>query len=569
MIDRLPQALREPARSVARRLESGRWDVPLLVLAGALVFLPGLGAHDLWNPDEPRYAEVAREMLLDGQYLVPHLNGEVYTQKPPLFFWAICLASGLTGGLDETAARLPSAVAAIGAIALTFLLARLFFGRRAAWLAAVVYATCAKVLWQGHVGQIDMLLGFWVLLAVYLWALGWVRERPGLYPWFFVVTGVATVTKGPAGFLPPLLSIVAFLAVHRDWRPLRELRVGRGFLIWAAVVLAWLVPAVLAAGEDYFRDIVFGQNLTRYVNPWGHYRPWYYFLKVLPQDFFPWIYFLPAAVWAGWRGLEGERRRRFLFALAWVVVTVVFFSVSPGKRTVYILSMYPGLALAVAAGLDSLSPAAHRLPRLGPQGIHRRWLVWPAGFLTLLLLAAAALLPRLAAGKPEAEPLGADLPPKVAAVVGFVGLMAAVAAWEALRGRIPGLVASLAVGMGLAAPVMFAALLPRADAVKSARPLSELLVVLAAPEEPYGIYPELDPPFLFYTRRFAVELTSEEELHAFAARPGPVWLLAERDDLAELAEPLPLVEVARDRDLVDGYVLLTRPETAAERSGGP
>src|SRR5204863_7325585 len=104
------RAEREPD---CRSAESRR-DLVVVAVLAALLFMPCLGGHDLWNPDEPRYTEVAREMRLTGDYVVPHLNGEVYSQKPPLQMWAMLAAAVVTGGLDETAARLPAALAAIG-----------------------------------------------------------------------------------------------------------------------------------------------------------------------------------------------------------------------------------------------------------------------------------------------------------------------------------------------------------------------------------------------------------------------------------------------------------------------
>ena len=126
-------------------------------------------------------------------------------------------------------------------------------------------------------------------------------------------------------------------------------------------------------------------------------------------------------------------------------------------------------------------------------------------------------------------------------------------------GRVTRAAASLAAGTAAMALLAVFQVIPRFDAVKSARPLSRVLVDRAEPDEPYAIYPRLDPPFLFYTERFSVPVEGEEELRAFAERPGRKWLLIERDDLADLEEPLPLVEVARDLDRRDGYVLLTDP----------
>ena len=549
-----------------------RRDLLALGATAALLFLPGLGGRDLWNPDEARYAVVAREMLERGDLFVPHLNGEVYTQKPPLLFWAIGAASLLSGGVDETSARLPSALAAIAAVLLVFLLGERLFGRRAGFLAAAVFATCAKVLWQGRFGQIDMLLVALVTAAVWCW----VREvfpegtpmssrarardlgggRRDVLPYlFFFFAGLATLAKGPVGLLPPLLSILVYRVLAHGWEGLRGLRLGRGLLLWAAVVAAWLLPAALAGGPEYLEQIVFRQNVTRYADPWHHFQPWYYYLTVLPGDFFPWSFLLPAALVVGRR--EGWLRRReghpFLFALCWVAVTVLFFSLSSAKRTVYILTMYPALALLVGAALDR---AAAAWPR------DRRWIAGSLGALaalsTLLVLAVPLVGERRA---DELAVLGGEtLAWRLTAAVALLAA-GAMAAWLlALRGKSVEGAFALAAGTAAMALAAFLLVVPAFDVVKSARSMSRALDARLAPGETYGIYPRLDSTFLFYSRRRAVPLEGEEALRRFAARPGRVWLLAQRDDLAKLrGGPLPLVEVARDPDPREGYVLLTRP----------
>lgn len=541
-----------------------RTDLLLLALLAAILFFPALGARDLWNPDEARYAEVAREMRVTGEWLVPHLNGEVYTQKPPLLFWLINLSSLLAGGPGGWAARLPSAVAAIATVLLTYRMGRRFFGRRGGWLAAGVLGTSIKVLWQGRFGQIDMLLTALVAAAVWFWVRGYTEERPRLYPLFFLFAGLATLAKGPVGLLPPLLSIVAYLLAVRERREIRRLRIGLGLLLWAAVVLAWLVPAGLQGGEDYLGAIVFEQNVVRYADPWHHLQPPWYYLTILPVDFFPWSVLLPAALVVGWRRLgrtaapgdAGLARKGYLFALGWAVVTVLFFSVSPGKRTVYILTMYPAAALLVGGVLDRLAVAWGE----GMERPERRWLVWPLGVLAvvgLLLPPAVVLVARRNAH--YLEPMGPGLVPSLVGATACFAAGAAAAWWLARRGRVTAAAGALGSGTTAMALLVAFLVLPRFDAVKSARPLSRVLVDRAEPDEPYAIYPRLDAPFLFYTERFSVPIEDEGELRAFVRRPGRKWLLIERDDLARLGEPLPLVGVARDRDRRDGYLLMTDP----------
>ncbi|HEY4563704.1 MAG TPA: glycosyltransferase family 39 protein, partial [Thermoanaerobaculia bacterium] len=333
-------------------LKTWRRDLLILALLGALSYLPALSLRDLWNPDEARYAEVAREMRELGHWAVPHLNGQTYSQKPPLFFWSIAAAGELTRGIDETSARLPSALSAIGALLLVYLMGERFFGRRAAWLAAAAFGTCFKVIWQARFGQIDMFLTALVTLGVWCWVRGYTEKRPGFYWGFFLAAGLATMAKGPVGLLPPLLAILAFLWITGDREEIRRLRIGRGLLLWAAVMLAWLVPAGLEAGPDYLRQIVFRQTVTRYATPWHHFAPPWFYLTVIPGDFFPWSFLLPTAIVVGWKRRAGRLRAGFLFALCWVVVTLVFFSISSAKRSVYILTMYPAMALLVGAGLD-------------------------------------------------------------------------------------------------------------------------------------------------------------------------------------------------------------------------
>ena len=530
-----------------------RRDLLVLAVLAALTFLPGLGRRDLWNPDEARYAEVAREMLHLGEYAVPHLNGEVYTQKPPLLFWLAALFGALRSGVDETAARLPVALSAIGAILLVYLIGERLFGRRAGWLAAAAFGTSFKVLWQGRFGQIDMLLVALVVLGVWFWVRGFTEGRPRLYLLFFLCAGLATLAKGPVGLLPPLLSILAFLALTKNWPEMKRLGVGRGLLLWAAVVLAWLVPAGLGGGAEYLQQIVFKQNVTRYADPWHHFQPWYYYLTVIPPEFFPWSFFLPTAIVVGRRRLTEERDRQgFLFALCWVVVTVLFFSVSPAKRDVYILTMYPAMGLLVGAALDRI---ATEWPR------DRGWLVWPLGLLAVLALLLVVALPVAGRNRPEAVPLGGETFVWMVTAA-FLPLLlgTAYAWWQSRSGRIGHSAAGVAAGMALLFVAASLFVLPRFDVFKSARVMSRLLLEKMRPQDVYGIYPRLDSTFLFYTRRYAVSLEGPEALRAFAARPGRVWVLIQRDDLAKIPPPLPpLRKVAEDPDPREGYVLFTRP----------
>jgi hypothetical protein len=324
------------------------------------------------------------------------------------------------------------------------------------------------------------------------------------------------------------------------------------------VVLAWLVPAGLSGGREYLHQIVFRQNVTRYADPWHHFEPWYYYLTIIPAEFFPWSFFLPGAIVFGWKGgwerTEGKDRKGFLFALAWMVVTVVFFSLSPAKRSVYILTMYPAMALLVGAFLDRVAADTADWPR------GKGWVLWPLGLIALLALVIEIALPVAGRGRAEAAPLGGDrfvwhvtlcfLPLLIGALY---------AAWQARSGRVARSAAGLAAGMGAVALMAALTVIPLFDVVKSARGMSKELLARMQPGDTYGTYPRLDSTFLFYTRRYTVELDGEAKLQEYARRPGRVWILAQRDDLKKLKAPLPLVPVAQDQDPLEGYILLGKP----------
>src|SRR5881628_3787327 len=201
------------ARGPGRRL-------PLLLAAGFLLFFWRLGSHDLWPPDEPRFALVAQEMWARGDYSVLSLNNHLYTDKPPLFFWAINGFGRLLGGIDEWAARLPSAVSAVLAILLIERLGAWLYDLRTGLLAALVFGTSLQILERGRWASIDMTLNLFVLSSIALFLSARVRRDGGRVAitaaWFLMA--LATLAKGPVGLLLPILAVLPSALIERDLR---------------------------------------------------------------------------------------------------------------------------------------------------------------------------------------------------------------------------------------------------------------------------------------------------------------------------------------------------------------
>jgi 4-amino-4-deoxy-L-arabinose transferase-like glycosyltransferase len=356
---------------------SAGWRLGLIVGLAGLVWLPGHARRDLWEPDEARYAYIAREMQQDGHVAVLYRSGELYAHKPPLMFWAMRVSSLLTGGsVNRVAARLPSLLGVIMTLWAVTSIARLWDGPRTAVRAGLIAATTYLVWNQANWGQIDMLLcgcelmGLWLLLAGD-------RTPHGLRSLgAFVFFGLAVLAKGPVGFLVPCGAYLSMHAVARDWRPVARLHWVWGLLVVAAFPAVWLLMAWHeGAPPAYFHELLFKQNVQRAAGELGHVRPWYYFAQYLVLDGLPWSLLAPAAYSILRRDAATRTWRRQ--ALAWMAFVVIFFSIPASKRNLYILMAYPALSIVVAG---AWTRAEGQRSRLACAGI---------GLLAILLLAPA------------------------------------------------------------------------------------------------------------------------------------------------------------------------------------
>lgn len=333
------------------------WTTALMLLA-AVVLLAGMGFRAPWPADEPRFAQIAREMVESGQWLFPLRGGEPYPDKPPVFVWLVALFYTLTGQL-KIAFLLPSALAAAGTLWLVHDLGRRLWGRDVARWAVLVLLFTPQFLLQAKTAQIDALVCFWITLGCY----GLVRHLVlgPAWVWYglaWVAMALGIMTKG-VGFLPMLLLIpLAFWARQTraaDATPVWTRRAWMGPVLLLLTLAAWLGPMlwqVQASGSEelaaYRNNILFRQTAGRYANPWGHIKPWHYFFTAaIPVVWFPLAVLLLAQWRRLWALVRSDARARSL--LVWVLLVLVFFSLSKGKRDVYMLPALPMLALVGAA----------------------------------------------------------------------------------------------------------------------------------------------------------------------------------------------------------------------------
>lgn len=332
-----------------------------LALALLALLATGLGIRDPWPADEPRFALIARDMVATGQWLFPQVGGDWYQDKPPLFFWVMAAAYAATGVL-RVAFLLPSLLAAIGCLLLVHDLGRRLWSREVGLLAALLLLFSVQFTLQARVAQIDMTLCLLSTAGLY----GITRhllQGPDwrCYAFGGVAAGLGVITKG-TGFLP-LLAVLPYLFLRA-----RGFHVAPGATAgwrWSIALLAglaaialWFVPMVLMAtlsgdaGLAAYRDeLLFKQTVTRYAAAWHHHEPWHYFLtQVIPVLWLPGVVLLPWLV-PRWVACWRARDARPWLLLGWVLLVLLFFSASPGKRGVYILPALPAFALAAASAL--------------------------------------------------------------------------------------------------------------------------------------------------------------------------------------------------------------------------
>lgn len=345
----------------------------LLLLAGALL-LSGLGAYALWDPEEGRHADIARRLGSDGQWLVPHLYGTPYYDKPTAFYWLV-RASFAALGPSELAARLPSALATLVTLLLLHRFALRHFGRRAAATAATVYTTLPLVVILGRYCNLDATLNLFLTWATLRW-IDWIhgpRTRP---PWSaYLAMSLGTLIKGPVGVLLPCLS--AMLIAWRRGEGLRTLGAAAplaGLSLVSGLTLPWLAGTALVE-PAYLRTFLLEHNIERFLSSeFEHARDPGYFLRILPALLLPWTLLVPAI--AGCPKARLAEPDALGDALVWAVVVIGFFSISQAKLASYVLPAMPPLALWLGVRLAELPTERSERAKIALQ-------IWAAALLLL------------------------------------------------------------------------------------------------------------------------------------------------------------------------------------------
>lgn len=331
------------------------YDILFLTALLGLFFFIGLGFRPLFVPDEGRYAEIAREMVVNHNYITPYLNELKYFEKPILFYWLGAAAIKI-GGLNLWSLRSVNALLALVGCLITYLTGRALYNRTTGLLAAVILATSSLFYVMTHMITLDLPVTVFLSATLYAFILATEANTDQTFKCYLYLAAaaaaLAVLTKGLIGLVFPGLIICTWILLTKQWRLLTRIPFVRCIVIFLLIAAPWHI-LVGMHNPEFFYFYFIEQHFLRYATLHiGHYQPAWFFIPVLIASFFPWIVFLPQTIFRKMTSVD-------VFFLLWATLIFLFFSFSKSKLIPYILPVIPPLAILTARYLENM---CHRKP---------------------------------------------------------------------------------------------------------------------------------------------------------------------------------------------------------------
>lgn len=325
-------------------------DLGLLLLLAMAMIGAFLGSHVLLTPDEARYTEVAREMLVQHNYVTPMVDGVFFLDKPALFYWLQASSLKLFG-VNEWAVRLWPALFGVFGVLLTYVAGRKLYNRRTGLISAIVLLCCPLYFFAAHYVNMDLEVAVLVSGALYCYLIGMLKLTSShralwLYA-AYAFAGLAMLTKGMLGLAFPMMVIGAWILCLNQWRYLRQMRLLSGLCLSLAIVLPWFILVQLA-NPSFFHYFFVTQQFSRFLtHGFNNQAPIWFYLPVVLVGMLPWTLFLGQGMIQQLKCLSKNHpdRDKSLYLLLWPLLIFIFFSIPSSKIVGYILPVIPPLAL--------------------------------------------------------------------------------------------------------------------------------------------------------------------------------------------------------------------------------
>jgi len=327
-------------------------DIPFLVALfslGLFLFLVYTWAMPLIDPDEPRYASTARNMALNGNWIVPQFNGAPRINKPPVFYWAVAICYKLFG-IHELSARLPSALAAIGTVMIVYFWGKRIEDRKSGFWAGIMLMSSPLFFFIARFCITDMLLTFFFSTALYLFFVEYrdAGKKNSRRLLLYFILSMIFLVKGPVGVLLFILITCCFLLWARDLRYVRRLWYLPGFLLFSGTICAWGIPFWMFLGTKQILSLFTRETSGRFVSGYAHPEPFYYYVPAFVMGFCPWSAFVFIPIVSLFKKsvvIPPEKKKETYLFTSWMVISLVFFSLSKSKLMTYILPLSPSVVL--------------------------------------------------------------------------------------------------------------------------------------------------------------------------------------------------------------------------------
>lgn len=330
-----------------------RFSVFLLLIIIGFNLIWGIGSVPLFDPDEPVYAETAREMIVFQDYLSPRIYNEFWYDKPPMYYWLVAGTFKLFGNSDA-AARFPSVLMGILTVVVFYHGLSNLLNQNAAFWSALVLGTCVEFFYLGKAAVTDMTLLFFMLSAL----MAFLNRK---YWLMYIAMALATLTKGPIGVGLPAIIIFLYLLASGNLRELLRMHILRGALLFAVIAVPWYYLMYAAHGKEFIDTFLGFHNITRFTTAEHPTRVlWYYYIPVLILGLFPWTGLLLPSLFSSLRDSANRDFEVMVFMNIWWLFVFIFFSISQTKLVSYILPLFPPLSAIIGWYIAHL--AAERFP---------------------------------------------------------------------------------------------------------------------------------------------------------------------------------------------------------------
>ena len=528
--------------------------ISVLVLLCAYLFFFKLGGMALTDPDETFYAQTAKEMLNRGDWMTPYLYGKPQFEKPLLIYWLIEL-SYKSLGVNETAARLPSAVFGLLGVIAIYLLGKLLFNKMAGFLSAVILATNVEYIILSRACITDMVLTTFMLLGVLFFFYGYVKEKGYFYILSSAAFAFAVLAKGPIAIILPAAAFTVFLLLARDMGRLRKIPFVWCLLAFIVVAMPWYLAAYRLHGKEFI-DAFFGfQNVTRFMQSEHKIGSQiYYNIPVIFGGFFPWSVFLPFGFWhifkkrraapaheakSGAGSGEGQvERKGSIFLLTWFFVIFLFFTASSTKLPTYVFPCFISLALIIGVFLTDFLNAGKVVRGVGT-GVKVSY------YLLAFTVVIGAVVTAIFIKFDMPEILKGVVVSSLFLVSGFIISSAAF-----IKKRYVAAFFLIVSSVAIFLLPLDLLILPVIEKLETSKEVARRLLPMMKEGEALGAQSNYLPGLAFYANKFPIDLDNHEVLIKFLNSDKRIWCVIKEQNHKGLYNPVINMEYVKPTYLV-------------------